>query len=46
MVVGGEDVEGLYFLEFFNPFEGVELFFHALDGDMFLGLEGEGGEDN
>ena len=44
--MGGEDVEGLYLLEFFDSFEGVEAFFHALDGDVFAVFEGEGGEDD
>jgi hypothetical protein len=44
--VGGEDVECLNLLEFFDFLKGIEFFFHTLDCHMFIGFEGEGSEDD
>ena len=46
VLMRGEDVEGLYFLQFLHFFERVELFFHAFYGDVFARLEGQGCKDN
>lgn len=39
--VWGEDVKGLDFLQFFYFLKRIELFLHALDGDVLARLEGE-----
>lgn len=44
--VGGEDVQGLDFLEFFYFLQGVELLLHALDRHVLARLEGERREDH
>jgi len=42
--VWGEDVKGLDFLQFFYFLKRIELFLHALDGDVLARLEGESSE--
>jgi hypothetical protein len=39
-----KDVQRLNFLQLFYFLERIELFFHALDGDILASLEGESSE--
>lgn len=44
--MGGQDVECLNFLELLHSLQGFKLFLHALYGNLFASLEGDGCEDN
>lgn len=46
VVVGRQDVQSLDFFQFLYFLQGIELFLHAFNGNVFAAFEGQRSEDH